>query len=277
MMTNVTSRARRSLVVVAAIGAIPLLQASPAFAHEFTLVLVEADAGAAADAGRGFRLAVDQSPDVSHTPGQEAGDHLGGVDVDIVSVNARLPSVTDEVSRLLDAGASAVVILASGPDAEGATAAAIARRKPVFAIDAGDSTEAAPGQIRLRPRGQADDRRFADFAAAFAKASGSAPTDVATLGYDAGRLVDAVVLELGEHLEPGPALSEAATAAAEELVLAEIVVGAETSATGETAADAPPATRRTGAVLTAAAAASGLLTVGAGIVVLLRRRRRLGI
>lgn len=277
MMTNVTSRARRSLVVVAAIGAIPLLQASPAFAHEFTLVLVEADAGAAADAGRGFRLAVQQSPDVSHAPGQEAGDHLGGVDVDIVSVDARLPSVTEEVSGLLDSGASAVVVLAGGPDVQGVTAAAMARKKPVFAIDAENSTWPRPGQISLRSRGQADERRFADFAAAFTTASGPAPTDAATLGYDAGRLVDAVVLELGEHLEPGPALSEAATTAAEQLVLAAIDVGADTAATGGTGSDAQPATGPASAVLTTAAAASGVVVVGAWMVALLRRRRRLGI
>lgn len=277
MMTNVTSRARRSLVVVAAIAAIPLLQASPAVAHEFTLVLVEADVGAAADAGRGFRLAVQQSPDVSHAPGEEAGDHLGGVDVDIVSVDARLPSVTEEVSGLLDSGASAVVVLAGGPDVQGVTAAAMARRKPVFAVDAENSTWPRPGQISLRSRGQADEGRFADFAAAFTTASGSAPTDAATLGYDAGRLVDAVVLELGEHLEPGAALTESATAAAEQLVLAAIDVGADTAATGGTGSDARPATGPPSALLTSAAAAGGVLVVGAWMVVLLRRRRRLGI
>lgn len=276
MMTNVTTRARLVVAAIAGIVAMLLRPASPARAHEFTLVLVAADVGAAADAGRGFRLAVDQSPDVSHPPGEEAGDHLGGVDVDIVSVDARLPSVTEEVTVLLDSGASAVVVLAGGPDAEAATAAAVARRKPVFAIDAGDSTEAAAGEIRLRPRGQADDRRFTYFAAAFEAAAGSAPTDAATLGYDAGRLVDAVVSSLGEHLEPGPALSEAATAAAEELVLAEIDVGADAASTGGAGSAPRPASGPPRAVL-AAAAAAGLLVVAAGMLALLRRRRRLRI
>ena len=274
MMTDVTSRACRLLVVVAMTVCVQLLQASPALAHEFTLVLVEADVGDAADAGRGFRLAVDQSPDVSHPPAEDAGDHLGGVDVDIVSVDARLPSVREQVSELLDSGASAVVVLADGPDVEGATTATTARRKPVFAIDVGDSIEAAPGQLRLRSRGATDDRRFTDFEAAFAAATGSAPSVAATLGYDAGKLVDAIVGALGEHLEPGPALTAAAIHAAQELVLAEIDNGSETSADRETVSDASPATGRS-AVFTAAAA-SGILVVGAGTVAVLRRRRRLG-
>ena len=240
MIANVRTRARRSLVVGVAIASILLLRASPAVAHEFTLVVVEADGEAGADARRGFRLAVDQSPDVSHPPGEDAGDHLGGVDVDIVSIDAGLPSVADEVSALLDSGASAVVVLAGGRGAEGATAAATARRRPVFTIGAEDSTEPDPGQIRLRPREPVDDRRFADFEAAFAAATGAAPSVAATLGYDAGKLVDAVVSSLGEHLEPGPALAEAATDAAEELVVAEVDIGGETSAVRETASDPQP-------------------------------------
>jgi hypothetical protein len=35
------------------------------------------------DADRGFRLAVDQPPDVSDAPGADPGGHLGDVDVDL--------------------------------------------------------------------------------------------------------------------------------------------------------------------------------------------------
>jgi hypothetical protein len=250
--------------------ALPLLRASPALAHELTLVIVEAEGGATADAGRGFRLAVDQSPDVSHPPGEDAGDHLGGVDVELVSVDAGLPSTIREVNELLDSGATALIVLSGGSDTEALIASAAARGKVVVAIEASHSMVGGEGGIRLRSGGRPDEGRFAAFAAAYAAASGSAPSDAAALGYDAGRLVDAVVLDLGEHLEPGPALTEAAVAASDGLVLADLEVGRETVARAER-----PSHERSpspsGSLLTAAAASAGIVALAAAAVALRRR------
>lgn len=257
------SRPVRSVVIGGAVAAAALLAAPPAMAHEFEVVVVTGDTAEAADAGRGFRLAVDQSPDVSHPPEEAAGDHLGGVDVDIVSVQAGSPSSGDEVGARLDTGASAVVVMASGPSADAAVFAAVTRGKLVLVIDTTSSAKAARGQIVLRPDGRTDERRRARFAAAFTAASGSGPTDAATLGYDAGTLLDGVVRRLGEDLAPGADLDGATRAAADELVSARLDAVPDTPRTAPPAPDPRPSTdrRRVGLLLAAAVLIAGTATV----------------
>lgn len=267
-----TSTARR-LTVGGIIVAVTLWGGSPpAMAHEFKVVLVESDTEVAADARRGFRLAVDQSPDVSHPPDEEAGDHLGGVDVDIVSVQVASPSVAEEVTGLLDAGASAVIVLATGHGADAAIASAASRRKMVVTMDTKASRAPVPGVITLRTDGPSDEGRFEAFVDAYAQAAGSKPTEASALGYDAGVLLDAVVRELGEDLAAGPALAAATNAAADQLILAR----PETTSDGSMAATAgnDKPRRATGSRASwIAATLSGVVVVGAAAIALRRARR----
>lgn len=247
--------------------------APPAMAHEFKVVLVESDTETAADARRGFRLAVDQSPDVSHPPGEEAGDHLGGVDVDIVSVQGASPSVAAEVRSLLDAGASAVVVLAGGSGADAAIASARARNKLVLAIGATASPTAAPGLVVLRGGSPSDERRFAAFVEAFAETTGSDPTEAAALGYDAGMLLDALVRGLGEDLTPGANLAAAVNAASDQLVLAKLDVVPDVAPTPMSADEPPPGTGRRRTALIAPAGVLGVVVAGTAWIAMRRIRR----
>lgn len=262
----------RSVVAGAAITAVLSLGTSPAEAHDFTVVVVESGTAAAVEAGRGFRFAVDRSPDVSHPPGEDAGDHLGGVDVDIVSVQTSSPSAAEEVGALVRSGASAVVVLATGPAADAAAAAGAAGGKTVLAIGPNGADAAVWARITLLPAGPADDRRLAAFAAAFAEVTGTAPTDAATLGYDAGTLLDALVLDVGKDLEPGPALAAAAAAAAAQLVLAELQVSIVAADTVQAAARVPTDGGRAAPVL--AATLTGTVVIGVAALAITRTRRR---
>lgn len=246
--------------------------APPAMAHEFKVVLVESDTETAVDARRGFRLAVDQSPDVSHPPDEEAGDHLGGIDVDILSVHVASPSVAEEVTSLLASGASAVVVLAGGPGADAAIASALARGKLVIALGTTASPTAAPGQIVLLAGRPSDERRFAAFVEALAETTGSDPTEAAALGYDAGMLLDALARGLGEDLTPGANLAAAVNAASTQLVLARPQVAAD-AAPAVAANDRPPSTDRKGSELIAAAGVLGVVVAGASWVAPRRIRR----
>ena len=76
-----------SLSTAVAVIASSSWAAPPASAHDLTVV-VSALSAESVDAGRGLMLAVDQSPDVSHTSGAGAGDHLGGVDVELIAIGA---------------------------------------------------------------------------------------------------------------------------------------------------------------------------------------------
>ena len=262
------------MVGVTIVAATLWVGAPPAMAHEFKVVVVESDTETAADARRGFRLAVDQSPDVSHTPDEEAGDHLGGVDVDIVSGQVASPSVAGEVSSLLDSGASAVVVLAGGSGADAAIASARARNKLVLAIGATASPTATPGHIVLRAGSPSDQRRFAAFVEAFAETTGSDPTEAAALGYDAGMLLDALVSGLGEDLTPGRDLAAAVNAASDQLVLAKLDVVPDVAPAAVAADEPPPGTGRRRTALIASA--GGLVVVAAGTAWVAMRRIRRG-
>lgn len=77
-----------SLSTAVAVIASSSWAAPPVSAHDLTVVVVSALSAESVDAGRGLMLAVDQSPDVSHTSGAGAGDHLGGVDVELIAIGA---------------------------------------------------------------------------------------------------------------------------------------------------------------------------------------------
>lgn len=168
-----------------------------ALAHEFRVALVTATAGTVngRDVRDGFRLAVDQSPDVSHAPGTEAGDHLGGVDVDISLIDGTHPAAAaSALEQQLTAGVTVVVVIAPAST----TRAVIAETEgsPALLL-VGEATGASQSPVgsalRLSQKdGWASTTSDADrFVAQFESAYGRAPSSAVALGYDAGRLLDA--------------------------------------------------------------------------------------
>ena len=264
---------RRAAGAVVVVGALFWSAAPPAFAHEFSVVVVSAESVRSEDARRGFQVAVDESPDVSHAPGADAGDHLGGVDVDLVVVgDGESPLTADRVVELLDAGASAVVVLLV-PSMAGAIVGAVAERdKLALVVGDGGASSDSSEWLLLRPRGSAevDVVRVAGAKTALRNALGDEPTPAALLGYDTGRLLDNIVAEVGEDLQASEGLTAAALAASADLASSRVVAAVEDAETGEGAGDESTGDGDYG--LAAALAAVALLAAGA--VVVTRRRLR---
>ena len=246
--------------------------APPAFAHEFTVVVVSTRSVPSEDARRGFQVAVDESPDVSHGPGADAGDHLGGVDVDLVAVDdGENPLTTDRVVDLLDAGASAVVVLLVPSMADAIGAAAAERDKLALVVGDGPASSEERALLLLRPRGpaEADEVRVDGAKRALRDALGDEPTPAALIGYDAGRVLDKIVAQVGEDLQPSERLTTAALAASADLASSRVVGVVGGSEAGERTGE--ETTSGTDVATAVAVAAAAL--VAAGAVVLIKRRR----
>lgn len=253
---------------VAAIGA-SVSAAPPAAAHEFAIVLVSAESANSGDAGRGFELAVDQSPDVSHAPGEAAGDHLGGVDVRLVAISdGEREDTARRVGDLLDAGAAAVIVLFVPSTADAIAAAAAARDKLALVVAEGSPSRRESLLLRPRPPGRIDGAGLAAASSAFQAAFGEDPTQAALLGYDAGKLIDRLVTRVGHALSPTGALTSAALAEAAGLTSSSLL-GAGGAVAGDTGGDSSwlPGPR------TVVMAAAATLIAAAGTVALVRRRR----
>ena len=215
---------------------------SPASAHDFRLVLVRSDEPTSIEAQRGFRLAVDQSPDVSHPEGEDAGDHLGGVDVNLTEIQAG-PAAAREVDDAIRGGASVVVLLVDDADIAGGVSKIARERKVVLVMPLGAPSSPAPGSIVLRSRAAAEgEPPYQAFANDYTESAGAPPTADAVSGYDAGLLIDDLIFRLGEHLRPGAELARRANEAAAQLIGSEVHIPAMETA----AEDAAPASSREG-------------------------------
>ena len=203
---------------LAAAGAM-LIAAQPAAAHEIGLVLV----AARGDAVDGFRLAVDESPDVSHAPGPEAGDHLGGIDVEVSVVGPREgAALRAGVARAIASGARVVVVLARASVASDVVATVRSAGPLIVVAGAGravrDSPAAAVVLLGTGASGSVDRVRLDRFRRAFARRYRRSASDAALAGYDAGRLVDSLLGTLGEGPFPRSLSRSALTRAARRLV-----------------------------------------------------------
>ena len=242
------------------------------WAHEFALAVVSAPSAPGQATGRdvfdGFRLGVEESPDVSHPPGEEAGDHLGGVDVDVKVIEA----AGDEVSGVSDAvaaGVSIVVVLGTSSETAAAVADALAGTR-VLVVDAGPEPLTAPpgssGLLRLQDRGTGAVERGSaaatQFEAAFDRRFGRPATDWAARAYDAARLLDLSLRELGADSRDVKALAAAANASGDLVRSTVVAVGPGSPATG--AGTRPPAPARRfpiGMALALGGTAAGALVV----------------
>ena len=273
-----------ALVFSAAAGSL-LAAAPPVGAHELGVAVVappRSEDGAGYPGQDGLRLAVDQSPDVSHPAGSDAGDHLGGIDVDLTVIRSRRGRVVAErVSRAVARG-SRVVILLRGPKAgaDGRLTADILsrvrRRNPLIVV-AGDRAtlpaEPVLPIVLLRDRRARVDRgRLARFEREFFARYRRAPDRAARTGYDAGRLLDRLLARLGEGPFLPPAVASAVPGADRALLAgtAELVPAQSqpdgSSALRRNAAKGPGTTM---VMVVATAGAIAILIAGS-----LRRRTR---
>ena len=278
---SVDSRHTWRLLAASAVVAVGLLAAAPAAgAHEVGLVVVAAPDAAAGDAVDGFRLAVDQSPDVSHPPGRDAGDHLGGVDVDVTVVGrgSRTADAGRRVARAVSSGARLVVVL---PPAWVSGEIVPRIRVDGSLIVVAGTRAALPDERALpvvllgdRPLGRVDRGRLARFEQAFARRYARTPGRAARSGYDAARLLDRVLARLGEGPFIDPALSTAVARADGALVAATATVVPAVVPRDDAGPPADGSADRTSAAITLAAAGLALTLVAASLVLRARRRRQ---
>lgn len=202
--TNDTSSRRRGLargIAILAAVAWMMSAASPASADEFVIGIVVESSASDSDISafmEGFQVAVDQSPDVSHPPGEEGGDHLGSMDVSMIIVGGELQRdellraatelveidrvpiiVVDATSELLgplvdvaNASGTMLIVLSDGRGG-GLLSSAL-----VF-----DATDQEATERLLSDRAL-------PFEDVFSTRYGQPPSPTATRGYIAGRLVD---------------------------------------------------------------------------------------
>ena len=276
-----SSQGTRRLLAASAAAAVGLLAAAPAArAHRVGLVVVAPPDAPAGDAVDGFRLAVDQSPDVSHPPGPGAGDHLGGIDVEVTVVERgeRPADAGRRVARLVSSGARLVVVL---PPATVSREIVPRIRVDGVLIVAAGTRAALPKKPALpvvllgdRPLDRDDRGRLARFEQAFARRYARTPSRAARSGYNAARLLDRVLARLGEGPFTGQALSTAVARAAGALVTARATV-VPAVADGDDAD--PPADRsadRSPVAVALTAVGLAVTLVAASLALRLARRRR---
>ena len=259
--------------------------ARTAFAHEFRLALVTPAPGVDAaglsggDVRDGFRLAVDRSPDVSHPAGADAGDHLGGIDVDVSVVDGTDPAgAADAVRQQLDAGLTAVVVVAAEPTAR--AVATLVEGSPVLLVTAPGAGAGVPAgagalQLRQRPGPPFESAAEADVAAAFAQAYGRGLSASSALGYDAGRLLDAAIAGAVDGIEDLDSVVAAAATVDAELVSTDAAAPGRAAAQ-RTAAPVPDAAEGSGSGRLWPTAAAGAVAALVLLSALLGWRARRG-
>lgn len=179
------------------------------------------------DVRDGFQLAVDQSPDVSHPPGAEAGDHLGGIDVDITVIDGTdAAAAADTVKGQLSDGLTAVVIVAPEPTSQAVADRVDGTSTLLLLADGAGGSAPTEGAVRLTQRTDSVSGAAQEFAAAFERAYGRPSSPAAALGYDAGRLLDAALAGATDGVEDLASVVAAAAASSDVLVSSAVTVGA---------------------------------------------------
>jgi len=195
------SRSLRAAVGAVLVCALIVLGATPAVADEFQVgILIDlsssgSDGGAFMD---GFRLAVDQSPDVSHPEGVEGGDHLGSMDVVLVvaETEGQPSEALAAALELIEGGRPPIIVADVSAEAVALLVGPVTDSETILVAMQGsvgsglpDSpfffvvVEGGDGSNLLTDRSPA-------FEEAFSTAYGRPPTAAAARGYVAGRLVD---------------------------------------------------------------------------------------
>ncbi len=212
-----------------------LLAPTPVFAHEFKvgILLAPAADGTTEKASfmDGFRLAVDQSPDVSHPPGEEGGDHLGAVDVELIVVedaaepDAARRAVLDLVERQ-----GVVLIVADLPDAAlEAILDPVATSETLLIGRSSMNGANFPATLRFFNMGEQQEGLNGSFllpdeplTATFREVYGYDPSAAATRGYLAARLIDIAVETTGGDFTNQQAFYDALLQASQALLPATV-------------------------------------------------------
>lgn len=217
----------------------------------------------------GMRLGIDQSPDVGHAPGSDAGDHLGGVDVDLVVLETLRLRANDVPTE------DAEIVVVLDPDAVAETARVLAGRSILLIavlLDDAPAPAVRPDlMIVLRPEPPEDTTpAAAAFEAEFTAAYLRAPTEADAIGYDVAQVLD-VLLATTDGGEPDTtAISTVESEVAPRLTATRFD---PQTATGAAASDRDAATSPRGRLLFLALVASGIVAL-VGAALGLRRRVR---
>jgi len=214
-----------------------MVSAGPAFADVFTVGIV-VDA-ATSEPGvatfmEGFQVAVDQSPDVSHPPNVEGGDHLGSMDVVMVVVDA--VSEPDELVgaavELVETNRVPILVVDVPPDVLMSLVGPVtASGTMVIAMSESDGTVSTQTpMIFLAADRDGTEALLTDrtpaFEEVFLAAYGRPSSPAAARGYLAGRLVDMSV----EATDRDPSDVETLTIALADATSAPETTAPETSA-----------------------------------------------
>jgi len=148
----------------------------------------------------GFRIAVDQSPDISHPVGIEGGDHLGGIDVEIITVDTARTTeeFTEAVRNLVDRENVPIIIADVSPEIlKEIITPVVESGVALLAISEAAWVEVlSPLFFNITKKEQIElllSDRIPSFQEEFVLRYGRTPSEPATRGYIAGRLVDIAV------------------------------------------------------------------------------------
>ncbi|VAV97935.1 hypothetical protein MNBD_ACTINO02-2234 [hydrothermal vent metagenome] len=255
-MNNTTSslpnRSMPSVLVLAAAALVWIvLSAAPALADEFRIGILLDPATSDSTFMEGFQLAVDQSPDVSHPPGVEGGDHLGSMDVVMVVIDdATGPDgLLAAANRLVEGEGVAIIVADISPESLRTIMGPITDSGTMLLALSNVASNEFPETLRLLIVGDQSGAdalltdRAATFRDAFIEASGGAPSETATRGYISGRLVDIGVEATDRDPSDTGTLIDAMTAA--------MRTSADTPANDQTDSSAPPVSATIDATLAA--------------------------
>lgn len=175
---------------------------NPAGAHEITVAVAisttsEESGIVTSDLLDGLRLAIDQSPDIGHAPGSEAGDHLGGVDVELIDTgDIAIAGARDFARQTTTAGASILVVVGDVGIVTALSAEVDPESGFLVALLTGQGGVDSNLPIALlRPTGRGDSMAYGEFADAFEGAFERAPSESAANGFDIGQLLDSLIGE----------------------------------------------------------------------------------
>lgn len=260
-------------VAAAAAAILLVLIAAPpvAWAHNVSVAVVvpvgagdsEADADAVVD---GLRLAIDESPDVGHAPGSDAGDHLGGVDVEVIELGQRSGDDAGEAVReAVDAGATLVVVVG-----EAEAVAAVSRVVPsgsAFTITVLTNGNESGLSIRgavLDVSPDFDAVANGALSEAFQAAYGHELSLFGAVGFDVGQYLDVLIAETDGALPDVGVLDGVSTTAQARMSFTTIGIGnGSMTTTAESSPGAAPDEDRSRILLAAlvisAAAVAGMV------------------
>ncbi len=192
---------KKLIAVTTILFAWMVLGATPVLADQFKVGILLDPAVTDSSFMEGFQLAVDQSPDISHPAGVEGGDHLGGIDVEMV-IGENTIQVEDfivEALKMLEVEMVDMIITDVSPEILGVMFPLITESSRVLIAmsDIGENNfKETLFFFPVAGREGAGDLltdKTLTFEDAFLEEYNRAPSETETRGYIAGRIIDIAV------------------------------------------------------------------------------------